>query len=479
VFIAYRLLPPPAAASVPSRRLPYVYRSAPSLSNLLSVFGLPAGIFAAQPAISTVRTQRGGPRRRRWYIAAHVVHPLASIARMKFDFLVIGAGIAGASIAYELSDSGRVCLIEAEAQPGFHATGRSAALFAPSYGGPEIRAANLASRAFFDRPPPGFCDHPLLHRRRALYIARSDQSGRLHQLVADIRGSGGTTAMITNRDAVASVPLLRAGYVAEAALDPDAMDIDVAALHQGYLRGARAAGAVVATNTRVVHVEHRNGLWKAAISEGSAVAPVLINAAGAWADGVAEICGAQPVGLRAYRRTAVLVDAPVGVDIREWPAVIDASEQFYFKPDAGKLLLSPADEMPDMARDVQPEEVDIALCVDRIEAALDMEVRRIRRSWAGLRTFAPDRVPVVGFDADVAGFFWCAGQGGYGIQTAPALARTAAALVKREPPPADIVAQGLKAEDLSPRRFVGYTAASGECPGALVKGVLPHSCCPT
>jgi len=412
-------------------------------------------------------------------LPTHVVRTLPAVAQMKFDFLVIGAGIAGASIAYELSRSSRVCLIEAEAQPGFHATGRSAALFAPSYGGPEIRKATQASRRFFDRPPPGFCEHSLLHRRRALYIARRDQSGRLPQMVADIRASGGAIAMISKRDAVASVPLLRVGYVMEAAVDPEAMDIDVAGLHQGFLRGARAAGAVIATNTRVAHVERRHGLWETALIDGSAVAPVLINAAGAWADGIAKTCGAQPIGLQPYRRTAVLVDTPIGMDISGWPAVIDADEQFYFKPDAGRLLLSPADETPVKAGDAQPEELDIAICVDRVEAALDMEVRRIRHSWAGLRTFAPDRVPVLGFDAEVAGFFWCAGQGGYGIQTAPALARTAAALVKGECLPADVTAEGLNAEDLSPRRFVDSATANRERPGALMKGVSPHSWCPT
>lgn len=378
---------------------------------------------------------------------------------MKFDFLVIGAGIAGASIAYELARSSRVCLVEAEPQPGFHATGRSAALFAPSYGGREIRAVTRASRGFFDRPPAGFCEHPLLHRRGVLYIARDDQSRRLQQMITDNRASGGSISSVPRGEATARVPLLREGYVAEAALDADAADIDVAALHEGFLRCARAAGAVVAMNTRVAHVERHAGMWRVALIDGTAVAPVLINAAGAWADEVAGMCGADPVGLQPLRRTAVLVDAPLGVDIREWPAVIDADEQFYLKPEAGKLLLSPADETPDVAGDAQPEELDIAICVERIEAVLDMEIRRIKSSWAGLRTFAGDRVPVVGFDAEVAGLFWCAGQGGYGIQSAPAMARTAAALVKRERLPADIVAEGLTAEDLAPGRFVEASSA--------------------
>lgn len=377
----------------------------------------------------------------------------ASRDKMNYDFMVIGAGIAGASVAYELARSSSVCLIEAEDQPGFHATGRSAALFAPSYGGREIRALTRASRSFFDRPPPGFSEYPLLHPRSVLYIARLDQSDRLHRIVADLQGSGADISLIPGPGATANVPLLRAGYVAQAALDSNAMDIDVAALHRGFLRGARSAGAVLATKSRVTSVERRKGAWELELIDGSAAAPVLINAAGAWADEVAAACGARPIGLQPLRRTAVLVDAPPGVDIRVWPAVMDTDEQFYFKPDAGKLLLSPADETPDKPGDAQPDEMDIAICVDRVEAVLDVEIRRISHRWAGLRTFSRDRVPVVGFD-QVEGLFWCAGQGGYGIQTAPAMARAAAALAQRQNLPADIVTEGLNIEDLSPRRFL-------------------------
>jgi len=380
--------------------------------------------------------------------------------QMTYDFIIVGGGIAGASIAYELARSGRVCLIEAEGRPGYHATGRSAALFAPSYGGRQIRALTRASRGFFDGPPAGFCEYPLLQDRRIFYVARSDQSSRLRQVADDIRGSGGRVNLIGGAEARAHVPLLRDGYVAQAAVDPDAMDIDVAALHQGFLRGARAAGTTILTRSRLMCIERRNGLWALDTIDGSATAPVVVNAAGAWADEVAEVCGADPIGLTPMRRTALLIDAPMGADIRAWPAIMDVDERFYFKPDAGKLLLSPADETPDRAGDAQPEELDIAICVDRVQAALDIEVRRISHSWAGLRTFAPDRVPVMGFDGRVEGLFWCAGQGGYGIQTAPAMARTAAALARRESLPADVAAEGLVAEDLSPLRFGPASAAA-------------------
>ncbi len=369
------------------------------------------------------------------------------------DFIVVGAGIVGASVAYELARSTRVCLIEAEARPGVHATGRSAGLFAPSYGGREIRAITRASRAFFDHPPSGFSEHPLLRPRGNPYIARSDQQERLEQMVAAIRASGGTLMLIDPSEALARVPLLRQGYLTGAAVDAAAMDVDVNALHQGFLRGARAVGAQLITASPVTEVQRRNGVWSIEVQGATVSAPVLINAAGAWADEIAVLCGAGGMGLQPLRRTAMLVDPPEGVDIQQWPAVIDADEQFYFKPDAGKLLLSPADETPSSPCDAQPEELDIALGVDRVQAALNLEVRRISHRWAGLRTFSPDRAPVVGFDAERAGFFWCAGQGGYGIQTAPAMARTAAALAKHESLPADIASQGLTAQDLSPSRF--------------------------
>jgi D-arginine dehydrogenase len=372
---------------------------------------------------------------------------------MTYDFIVVGAGMAGCSVAYELAQSARVCVLEAEPRPGVHATGRSAALFAPSYGGREIRALTRASRAFFDHPPGGFSEHPLLGDRGCLYLARADQLPRLTQMVDGIRASGGNVAMIGQQDIFARVPLLRREYVAEAALDPGAMDMDVHALHQGFVRGARAAGAVVMTNSRMMAAERRHGNWCITLDDIEISAPVLINAAGAWADEIARLCGAAPIGLKPLRRTALLIDPPSGVDIRRWPAVIDVDEAFYFKPDAARLLLSPADETPQSPGDAHPEELDIATCVDRVQAALNIDVHRVSHSWAGLRTFSPDRVPVLGFDAHAAGFFWCAGQGGYGIQTAPAMSRAAAALLKNESLPADIGAQGLHAADLSPSRF--------------------------
>jgi D-arginine dehydrogenase len=381
---------------------------------------------------------------------------------MMYDFIVVGAGIGGASLAYELAHCASVCLIEAEARPGFHATGRSAALFAPSYGGAQIRALTRASRSFFDRPPPGFCQHPLLTARGCLYIARADQSMRLARTVETIRASGGGIAMIDVEQARSRVARIRPGYLAAAAWDSDAMDIDVDALHQGFLRGARSAGAKLMTGKQAVRIKRRHGTWSIELNDVAVGAPVLVNAAGAWADELAQSCGAQRLGLQALRRTALLVDPPPGVDVRQWPAVIDADEEFYFKPEVAQLLLSPADETPQAPGDAHPEELDIAVGVDRVQAALDIDVRRVNHSWAGLRTFAADRVPVVGFDSRAEGLFWCAGQGGYGIQTAPALARTAAALAKRENLPADVAIEGLTAADLSPDRLLAVSVVGAE-----------------
>jgi D-arginine dehydrogenase len=233
------------------------------------------------------------------------------------------------------------------------------------------------------------------------------------------------------------------------------MDIEVNALHQGFLRGARAAGATLITGSWVRQLTREHGLWSIECTGVTVTAPVLINAAGAWADELAQACGARPLGLHPLRRTALLVEPPPGIDVSRWPAVIDTDEEFYFKPDAGKLLLSPADETPAPPGDAHPEEMDVAIGVDRVEAALDIKVQRVTHSWAGLRTFSPDRAPVLGFDADISGFFWCAGQGGYGIQTSPAMARAAAALAKKSLCPRIFPPRDSPTADLSPERFAG------------------------
>lgn len=368
----------------------------------------------------------------------------------QFDFLIVGAGIAGAGIALELAGNARVALLEREAFPGYHTTGRSAALFSESYGNARIRALTSGSRGFFEAPPTGFTEHPLVTPRGCLFIARADQLATLeaHRQISP------TDLETLDVEALNRlIPAFRADYLAAGLLDRSVMDIDVHALHQGFLRGAKAAGARLVTGAEVEEVSRRDGVWQVVTAEGEFAAPVLINAAGAWAEELGAMTGARPIGLTPLRRTAMLIDPPADMPIGHWPAVIDVDEEFYFKPDAGKLLVSPADETPSVPCDAQAEELDLALGIDRLQSAVDIPVRRISRSWAGLRSFVADRTPVVGFDPHVEGFFWLAGQGGYGIQTAPAMARLAAALARGEPVPPDLIDLGVDRATLSPTRL--------------------------
>jgi D-arginine dehydrogenase len=369
------------------------------------------------------------------------------------DVLVVGGGVAGASIAAELSGAGRrVVVLEQEAQPGFHSTGRSAALFSEIYGGAPIRALSRASRAFFIAPPTGFAEAPLVSRRGSLFVARADQGEALNAFAgqADVAAA---TRLVSAAEALRLSPLLRPDYAQAAVHEPDSADIDVHGLLSGYLRRLKASGGTLVADAGVTALEQAPGGWRAATAAGTFTAPVVVNAAGAWADAVAALAGLAPLGLQPLRRTALTVEAPAGAGVAGSPLTIDIDEQFYFKPDAGRLLLSPADETPNPPCDVQPDEWDLAVAVDRIETATTLQVRRIHARWAGLRTFAPDRAPVIGFDPRASGLFWLAGQGGYGIQTAPANARLAAALAVGAPAPADILDAGLNLDAVSPARF--------------------------
>lgn len=367
----------------------------------------------------------------------------------KFDIAVIGAGIAGASVAAELAGDHRVVIIEREEYPGYHSTGRSAALFSEIYGNGVVRALSRASRDFFYNPPVGFADHSLVKPRGSLYIARQEQLPRL-EAFAQNGDLAGSIRRLTREEALRACPVLRPDYVSAALFEDDAADVDVNELHQGYLRRFRVAGGKLVVNAEVRTLSHQAGGWSIETGAGNFAAPVVINAAGAWADIIAGKAGAAPLQIKPCRRTAVLAELPQNLSADAWPMVIDIDETFYMKPDAGLLLISPADETPVAPCDVQPEEFDIAVAIDRIERATALNINRARKRWAGLRSFAPDRSPVIGFDPDVPGFFWLAGQGGYGIQTAPAASMLAAALAQGKTPPhvdADLVAQ------LSPARF--------------------------
>jgi len=364
------------------------------------------------------------------------------------DILVIGAGIAGASAAYELSAGADVIVLEAESQPGYHTTGRSAALFTETYGNLTVRTLTSAGRAFFEAPPEGFAEHPLLSPRGTLFIARQDQLGALDAMLAETGAR-----RIDGAEAVALNPALNPDYVAAAIHEPGAEDIDVHALHGGYLRALRRRGGRLVTDAQVRTLSREGGAWVAETRAGRFAAPIVVNAAGAWCDAVACLAGVRPCGLVPKRRTAFTFDPPDGLDIAGWPATIDIDEQFYFKPDAGRILGSPADETPSPPCDAQPEELDVALGIDRIERATSLTVRRLVNKWAGLRSFVADKTPVVGMDPAAEGFFWLAGQGGYGIQTSPALARSVASLIATGDLPADLIARGLDKAMLAPTRL--------------------------
>jgi len=343
-----------------------------------------------------------------------------------FDIVVIGAGMAGATAAAQLSAHRKVALIEAEEAAGSHTTGRSAALWVQNYGPPDVRNLSRLSRSFFEIPPPGFAEVPLMRRRPVLLLATAAQLGELE--IALAAGTG--LRRVTPAEAAAMVPALRPGYAAAGAVEDDAFDMDVAAILQGFLRMLRANGGVLALRNRAGRIERHNGAWAVETTAGTVFrAPVVVNAAGAWGDAVAAMAGVAPLGLRPCRRTAAIIN-PLPFDAEHWPMVCDIGEKWYARPEARtRLMVSPADQTPMHPHDVRPNELDIALGIDRMQQALDIPVRRVEHAWAGLRTFTPDGSLAFGWDRAAEGFFWAVGQGGYGIQTAPAAGRLLADLV--------------------------------------------------
>lgn len=377
---------------------------------------------------------------------------------MDCDFLVIGAGMAGASAACELltlvgERGASVVVLEREDTPGYHSTGRSAALYSETYGNAVIRMLSRASRAFLEAPPPGFADHPVLTPRGLLYAARADQQPAAERLFEECSGMTPGVRLLDSTQIKALSPVLQPGYGAAAVFEPAAMDIDVNAIHQGFLRGFGARGGTLVTGAGIRALERRNGRWLVETGAGSFSAETVVNAAGAWADEVASLAGVEPLGLQPKRRTVITFEPPTGARMDTWPLVVDIDETFYFRPEAGRVLASPADETPVAPCDAQPDELDVATAVDRIERATTLRVARIVNKWAGLRSFFADKTPAVGPDADAPGFFWLAGQGGYGIQTAPAMARLAAALATAGEVPPDLADAGLTAADVSPARL--------------------------
>jgi len=373
------------------------------------------------------------------------------------EFLIIGGGIAAASTAYWLSRYGQVLLLEQESQPGFHSTGRSAALFMESYGTPQVRALTMASRAFLQAPPDGFSDYPLLTPRGAMMVAEHGQDDMLSSHWDVMRQVTQKGRLLNMQEACDYFPVLRAEKILGGIYEPDASDMDVHSIHQGYLRGAKKNGAQLICDAQVTQIKRSSQVWHVQTGGHTYEARVLINAAGAWADAVAEMAGVNPIGLVPKRRSALIFEPPIGLNCAEWPMTIGIDESWYIKPDAGKLLGSPANADPVAPHDVQPEELDIAMAIDRIQTMTTLEIRRPLRTWAGLRSFVADGDLVAGFDPQVENFFWVAAQGGYGIQTSAAMGECCAALARHQELPSHATSYGLTQSMLSPHRLFKAT----------------------
>lgn len=374
---------------------------------------------------------------------------------MVYDYVIVGAGIAGVSLAYRLPESAQVLVLERESHAAYHSTGRSAAMFVETYGTETIRALTVAGNDFFSHPPAGFSDQPILLPRGVLYVGTAEQQGLLDSQYQDWHEQGLDVSRLSAEQALAMVPCLDPAQLAGALYDGQGQDMDVHALHQGFLKGAQAKGVKLRLDTEVLSAKWDGECWEVQLnSEPTTLRTrVLVNAAGAWADTLAERCGVQALGIQPKRRSAFLFSPPEGVDHREWPAVIDIGEEFYFKPDAGMLLGSPANADDVDAHDVVAEELDVATGIYRIEERTQLRIRRPSHTWAGLRSFAPDGELVIGQDAQCSGFFWLAGQGGYGIQTAAGASLLAASLLQKQDLPESLKALKIDPAVVSPARF--------------------------
>ena len=385
---------------------------------------------------------------------------------MRFDVVIVGAGIAGVSLAYRLAGHYNVLILERESQPAYHSTGRSAAMFMQAYGPSGVRALTRASRSFLMAPPAGFCESQLLAPRGSLVVGFKGQEEALQTEFDALKSSCPDLTLLDAAQCAQQVPVLRELDLAGGVLDPHAMEVDVHALHQGFLRGAKSNGAQLWCNAELVQaiaLTEEPSRWHLDLQNGDQVqCQIIVNASGAWGDVVAQRCGVQTLGLSPKRRSAFTFPA-TGLNCAKWPLINNLDESFYFKPDAGQLLGSPANADPCLPHDVQAEELDIASAIAHIEAATTLQIRRPTRTWAGLRTFAPSGEPVVGYDPLQTGFFWLVGQGGYGIQTCAALSELAAwelqvhgtgkrplSAQASEAMPPHLVEEGLRAHQFAP-----------------------------
>jgi D-arginine dehydrogenase len=371
----------------------------------------------------------------------------------RFDVAVIGGGIAGASAAFELARHGSVVLLEQEATCGHHSTGRSAAVFTECYGDAVVRRLAMASRTFLEQPPGGFADAAILSPRPLMFVGARDRTGALDTTHAEFAELVPDARRLDAAEAIDLCPVLDPAVVAGGVLEPEARDLDVHALHLGYQRGMRERGGTLRTSAGVGALRRTGAGWEIDAGGTTLRVDTVVNAAGAWADVVGVMAGVEPVGLVPKRRTAFTFEPPDAADATAWPMVIDIDERWYFKPEGPHLLASPADETPMEPHDVRHSEEDVALAIDRIQGATTMSIRSIQHAWAGLRSFVADKRPVNGWAPDAPGFYWLAGQGGYGIKTSPAMAAFAAGMISGEGLPDRITDLGLTIEHLSPARL--------------------------
>jgi D-arginine dehydrogenase len=370
-----------------------------------------------------------------------------------FDVAIIGGGIAGLSLAYFLSPHRSVVVLERETALGYHSTGRSAAEFVLRYNAPEVCALAAVAKDFFDSPPDGFSEIPLLKQRGGVMIANAEKAARLEEVFRAELAFTPELEPLDEEEMLVRIPILRPGYAATAFYDPNFWDIEVESLLQGYVKSARRNAAEIRERHAVLSARHDGQTWTVETANGPVRAKTIVNAAGGWADSIAKIFGVKPLGIVPHRRTAITVDLPEGIDISDMPEINEIDEDFYMKPDAGRLFASPADATPCEPGDVQPEELDIAWAAHYVEEATTVPVRRVAKSWAGMRSFSPDKLPVIGFAPDRPDFFWLAGQGGYGILTSPALGNLAASLLAKASEPDCFGAQALDPRPFSPLRY--------------------------
>lgn len=362
------------------------------------------------------------------------------------DFVVVGAGIAGASVSARLAPSASVALVEAEERPGYHSTGRSAASWIENYGNDTIVKLNRASFDFLNSPPHDVSAESVLHPRGVLWTALTGQEQTLEDALND------DVVIASAEEALARVPALRNDSGMRFAWEGAAFDIDVSRLHDGYLRCAKRHGASLHCNARVEGLDRIDGGWRVSTASEVFEAPVVVNAAGAWADELAGLAGVKKTGLTPMRRSAAMIPVPEQYEVSQWPMVVNVEESFYFRPDGGSLMLSPADTTPVEPHDAYADDLAIAEAADVFGRTMQFPVTRVTHTWGGLRTFAPDKTPIVGMDA-VDGFFWLAGQGGYGIQTSPAMAMLASDLLLGNTLDHELQRVALDPKELSPQRF--------------------------